>query len=206
VDFYSYDVYIFDFDGTLVLSNEIKEEAFYFCANNFLDGRAIMKSIKESFYNKDRYTIFTAFIKHYYQDKSVFENEYKAILTKYKKYTINQIINAEPVPGSIDVLKNLRVNNKKIFVNSATPLDSLKQSVEGRGLDIYFDRCFGMESNKSKNILEIARITSANLNSIIMIGDGLDDKEAADHLSVSFFPVGKLLSGRPPSFLNLVKS
>ena len=57
-----YDVYIFDFDGTLVQSNEIKRDTFFTVTSQFNNSQNIIQSIIKSNPSFSRYEIFNKFV------------------------------------------------------------------------------------------------------------------------------------------------
>ena len=163
-----------------------------------------MSKVKANLKKKDRFTIFRNFSEKISQSNQNTEEIYKNILEEYKKYTIQEILNLDPIKGSIPLLKKLKIRKKSIYINSATPLDSLSLVIEGRGLNIFFDGIYGMECSKIMNLIKIKNHSSSDKNSMIMVGDGKDDEESALNFGIEFLPVGELLTMSKPNYSNLI--
>ena len=203
MQFFSYQTFIFDFDGTLVDSNSIKEKGFFECAKKYSNGNNIMNKIKDNPINKNRFTIFKEFSKNITESKERAEEIYRDLLFEYRKYTVSNILKLAPIKGSISLLKKLKNIKKSIYINSATPLESLSFVINRRGLNIFFDGIYGLESSKIINLKKIQENSNCEKNLMIMIGDGLDDEEAAHNFGIKFLPVGELLTKNKPDFTNI---
>lgn len=204
MQFFSYQTFIFDFDGTLVDSNNIKETGFSECAKKYNNGENIMNKIKATATNKNRFSIFKEFSKNIPKTKKSEEEIYSDLLFEYRKYTVSNILKLDPIKGSISILKKLKNLKKSIYINSATPLESLSFVINQRGLNIFFDGIYGLESSKIMNLKKIQENSNCKKNSMIMIGDGLDDKEAAHDFGIKFLPVGELLTNSKPDYTNII--
>ena len=204
--FFSYETYIFDFDGTLVLSNEIKKKGFFECVKSFKNGNEILENIMKNDNNIDRFTIFKIIAEKLCNKQDEMIDLYENLLKNYDFYTVNKIIKLRPVIGSIELLNHLRNLKKNLYINSATPYKSLVKTLNGREMTHYFDEIFGMENGKKENIKKIKKHSRSNKKSILMIGDGIDDMKAAEEFDISFYPVGFKLTGRVSDFLGLINS
>ncbi len=163
-----------------------------------------MSKVKANLKKKDRFTIFKNFSEKISESNENKLSIYKNLLEEYKKYTVKEILNLDPIKGSIPLLKKLKTRKKSIYINSATPLDSLSLVIDGRGLNIFIDGIYGMECSKIMNLIKIKEQSSSDKNSMIMIGDGKDDKEAALNFGIEFLPVGELLTMSKPNYSNLI--
>ena len=68
----------------------------------------------------------------------------------------------------------------------------------------YFDEIYGMESSKVDNLKKIKKKSNSNKKYMIMIGDGLDDKDAATEFKIDFLPVGKILTKTNPNYSRFI--
>ncbi len=171
---------VFDFDGTMVHSNEIKEIAFYLAAgikpksNKIISG--ILKEGKVLYW--DRFAILEKM-------SLVLGLNYMELLQKYNEIVVNSLPKCKKREGIDKFL--LKCSGKK-FINSATPYSFLKSSVDqifGYG---NFDLVLGDgASNKIKNIEIILNEFSLSASSLIIIGDGQDDYETAHHFGCTFY-------------------
>ena len=204
--FFSYKTYIFDFDGTLVLSNETKRKGFFECVKSFKNGNEILENIMKNENNIDRFTIFKIFAEKLCNKQEEIIDLYQNLLKDYEFYTVNNIIKLRPVRGSIELLNHLRNLKKNLYINSATPYKSLLKTLDGMKMTHYFDEIFGMGNGKKENIKKIKKHSRSNKKSILMIGDGIDDMKAAEEFNINFYPVGFKLTGRVSDFLELINT
>ncbi len=202
--FFSYETYIFDFDGTLVLSNEIKREGFIKCVENYEYGSEIINKIMKSETKIDRYFIFKKFSEIIYDDKTKQKYIYEKCLENYGEYTLKKIINLKPILGSIELLNQLKNIRKKLYINSATPFSDLELILKNRNLNCYFNKIFGLEGSKLENLKKIKDDSNSLKNKMIMIGDGKDDLKATKEFNINFYPVGMNLTGKFPNFTGLI--
>ena len=201
--FFSYETYIFDFDGTLVLSNDIKREGFFQCVEAFKNGKEIIDNIMNKSKNSDRFSIFNNFSEKISANKDKKNIIYENLLKNYEKYTVEEIIKLKPINGSIKLLNYLKSKKKKIYINSATPLNSLVLTLKGRNIYHYFDKILGMENGKIENLQLIKKHSKSDKEMMLMIGDGKDDFKAAYEYNIKFYPVGDYLTSNRTDYSEL---
>jgi len=204
LNLFFFQTFIFDFDGTLYLSNEIKKEGFFHCASPFPNGKNIMDYALNNLNKKDRYSIFRFFANEISNKELKESNLYKKLLNDYHDFTLNNISKLEPIIGSIELLEKLKRKGKYLFINSATPYSSLNETLVKLGILNYFECIFGMELSKLENLKKIQKEYKLNKDYMIMIGDGIDDKEAANEFKIEFLPVGKNLTKNNPNYLRFI--
>ena len=83
------------------------------------------------------------------------------------------------------------LEGKLCFVNSATPVNELREIVYQRGCGHYFSELYGSPSSKIDNLKEILNSYSADLKDFIFFGDTLSDFNAAKECSIDFVGVGQ---------------
>lgn len=203
-NFFSYETYIFDFDGTLVLSNQIKRDGFDIIAKEYDNGIEIIAEIIKNNKNANRYLIFDKFVRVISANSNKFINLYEKLLKAYEHYTVQEIIDLQPINGSLELLSKLKIMGKKLYINSATPFDSLSLALTGRNLSNYFDQILGGEDKKIDNLKIIKSHSKSFKKRMIMIGDGLDDFQASKIFNINFYPVGLELTGRTTDFSSLI--
>lgn len=101
-----------------------------------------------------------------------------------------EVINSKPIPGVIRFLKKLKLDNKLIAINSATPTKELKEIIYGCNYKKYFDKIYGSRSSKSDNLLTIINDFNISSEQIIFFGDAKNDFLAAKELNIAFVGVG----------------
>tara|TARA_Y100001978_G_scaffold202623_1_gene224405 strand:+ start:1637 stop:2281 length:645 start_codon:yes stop_codon:yes gene_type:complete len=202
--FYRFETFVFDFDGTLVFSNKIKKEGFFHCVKKFKNGEKFLNDFFDGNEKFDRFFIFDNFAKTISKNEKEAELLLKDLLVEYNNYTVKKITNLKPIEGSIKLLNNLKKRKKKIYINSATPYNSLLLTLNRRKLTNYFDKIFGMEKSKIENLRKIKEHSKTDKKLMLMIGDGKDDLKAAELFKIKFYPVGTILTDTITDYSHLI--
>lgn len=174
----------FDFDGTLVQSNEIKQQTFFDVVLNIPSGIGVMESILSQPKPGDRFSIFEQFA-------NICAGDFDAanLAEKYGDLCEKRVVEAEEVSGTLDCLIKLSVDNK-LYVNSATPTRALESIIERRGLSQFFLGIFGSPQSKFQNLREISLNSGLPVEKTIVVGDGISDQEAALDFGCRFIGIG----------------
>jgi len=184
-----YELVIFDFDGTLVDSNEIKKNAFLDIASRDIHGKKLMNEIL-THSNKDRNGIW----KEYVKKRDLKNNQMSCatkLISEYSSVVNELVINAKEINGAIDLLTSLVLKKKYIVLSSATPSSDLSYIINKKGWGRFFDKVIGGPESKISRVKKIKNLFNVQYENIAIIGDGKDDKESADYFSCDFFQVGK---------------
>lgn len=186
---------VFDFDGTLVLSNEIKRDTFFAVASGFEKGRERMDEILRS-YAADRDGIFSRFaVITGVPDRAA------ALAGLYTQLCHEQICRCPERPGALETVSTLRSAGVRVYVNSSTPAAPLSRLLQQRFPD-YFDGALGGYGCKLRNLHTIAAMERLEPNAVVMVGDGIDDREAAMRFGCGFVGVsGGTLPANPGTHL-----
>lgn len=189
-----YDAIIFDFDGVIVDSFHIKNNAFketYKCYGfeNEVD-------IREG--GKSRFEKFTYFHKKLL-GKNINEDELKSLCNVYSNMVFEAIINADLIEGVKNFIED-NYQKKKLYVVSGTPTIELKQLLSAKGLTIYFDEIFGSDREKFEYLRDIAK----DFDKVVYIGDQMSDYDAAKKANIDFIGVGDFLPNDIQTIENFV--
>jgi|TARA_B100001971_G_C18260476_1_gene586322 phosphoglycolate phosphatase-like HAD superfamily hydrolase len=199
-------IFIFDFDGVLVDSVEIKTDAFVFLYKEY--GNEIVNKIIEHHRLNGGMSRYEKF-KHYHQsflNQKITKDEINTLDQKFSNYVVNKVVNSPEVEGASEFLNKYYKHNK-CFVNSATPNIEIKKIIKLRGWTEYFEGIFGSPDDKIKNISKIFHyidnIQSDKKNSTVFFGDAKSDFLAAKAAGIDF--VLLLTSKKKLSFAKEVK-
>lgn len=174
---------VFDFDGTLVLSNDIKREGFMRLARHFEQGPVLMAAILGC-PSGDREAILKRFA------SDIGESHVAAsLVTTYNHTVREQIVACPERPGAAGLLCDLRRKGMHVFVNSATPQDELRLTLEERYPAGTFDGVYGGFGRKLVNLHAIAKAADVPACDMAMIGDGTDDADAAAKFGCRFIAI-----------------
>lgn len=171
---------MFDFDGTLVDSNAIKAKGFdVVCEALPRQGSEALLEARSRFPTGDRHVLLGYVARRIAKCPQQVEPLTRQLTAEYGRYCRSQIATCPPVPGSEATLSQLRRDGYLLFVNSATPVDALKQSIDDRGLTGYFHGVHGGPNSKTANLDAIAVDRGLRFSEILVVGDGLDDYRSA---------------------------
>ena len=185
---------VFDFDGTLVLSNRIKRDTFLDVAADFPDGPAVMAGILQRSPG-DRAAIASEFAAAVGA-----ASEAGNLIDRYTGLCEQRIAACPDRAGAAELLTSLRQRRVRLHVNSSTPADALQRLVSLRYPGGTFDGVHGGYGCKLWNLRAIARHDRIDAGEVAMVGDGTDDMAAAREFGCRFIGVagGTLSAQREP--------
>lgn len=180
-----YEVYIFDCDGVILDSNQLKIDAMKAALSSvFLDKKEIGKCVDyfRNNFGKSRFHHIEVFVNDFLDlDEKAAESIADTLLKEYSLKCKSLYLSAEVTPGFIDFIEG--INGRK-YVASGSEQSELREVFQERGLNKYFNSVFGSPKRKSElvsNILEIEGVRNA-----IMFGDALSDLDAAVDNNIDF--------------------
>jgi len=193
-----------DFDGTLVESNNIKDEAFeeifsdwpqyqhtiirWCLANNSMDRRAKCRHFVEQILClKGR------------------DDLVNNLVARYGELTNQAVSQCDFVIGAKEFLEYFH-GKFPVYLLSATLQEELDKIISARDLNKFFHSIYGAPINKTLVLKTLATLNSATANEVLFIGDSPEDLFAAEKAGVQF--VGRasnrnLVSHRTPVFSDM---
>lgn len=189
---------VFDFDGTLVVSNHIKLQVFYEITHSYDPSGSTVTRILKQYPNKDRYGIFLEIVHELLLKNQIPKHQSpEALATQWAEdYTFRceqAIATCEEVPGTTETLRWISQQNIPIFINSRTPATPLNKLVTLRSFNRYTSKIYGAPATKTENLWNIQNLSQAHFQEILFVGDSEDDRKAA--LDVGCHFVGVILGG-----------
>jgi len=181
---------VFDFDGTLVKSNEIKRRVFYEVTEDIVGAVPVLDELFSAPDSGDRYDIFDLLIKNLKMGQEVgISAVYLSDL--YTKICEHRISEAPEVFGAFNTLTELKKMRVKMFVSSATPTNTLQRIIGMRGWSDLFDSIMGSPDSKENHLSSILFSNNYSLSEVIYIGDSEVDQKAALLTGCKFIGIGK---------------
>ena len=169
---------VFDFDGTLVMSNAIKRDGFFAVAKDFPNGELSMEGILAN-PPGDRYAIMNAFGKKYEADPV-------DLVEAYARWCEEKILMCPERIGAGKTLTALREKGLSIWINSATPQAPLREVVGKRYPAGTFDGVLGGHGMKVENLQKVMQTENLPPDQVLMVGDGFDDRDGAAAIGCHF--------------------
>lgn len=186
-----------DFDGVVVQSNEIKDDAFEvmfreICPRQFDLAWAYHKA-NDAVPREEKFKHIIREVVGLREDPE----ELRRLVRRFEDLTFHSICQCEEVPGVSAFLQNLH-GQKSVVLLSATPQASLESILRFRKIDRYFGAVFGAPVDKASVLREVTSAEAVPVTECVFIGDSKSDWQAAVSAGVHFigmaghfdFPVG----------------
>ena len=199
---------VFDFDGTLVESNEIKRRTFYEVTKNLVDADILLDKILSYPDSGDRYDIFDTLIIELKLDREVFVSASK-LSDSYTKICEYEISRAPEIKGAVKTIKELRSLGVKIFISSATPEITLQKIIDMRGWKDMINMALGSPDSKIDHLQTILTKNKYSISEVVYVGDSEIDRDAALLVGCRFVGIGKdwsRFSSKPSTLLNTLEN
>lgn len=180
-----YNAFVFDFDGVIADSVEVKTEAFAKLFENY--GTDIRQQVIEHHRNHGGMTRAEK-IRYYYENflKQPIEDEHLLELcTKFSHLVVDDVVAAPAIKGVGEFLEYWK-NRLPMFIDSATPDDEIIAIVSRRGLSDYFEEILGSGRAKAENLAFILEKHFIKSEEALFFGDAASDYEAAMKCGVDF--------------------
>jgi HAD superfamily hydrolase (TIGR01549 family) len=168
-------VVVFDFDGTLVDSNPIKEACFHVAVAGQPDGDKALAAARAL--GGDRYRIFAETARRLKPEAEPPEAVALArqLTARYGDCCERRIRRCANRPGAVATLKALKRQGLKLWLSSGTPDRDLAAVVRKRGWAPLFSGILGSSGSKAENLRRIMAAEKVKPRQVMMVGDSLDD-------------------------------
>lgn len=183
---------IFDFDGVIVESVEIKTRAF---AHLFRDYPQYLDAILGWHLRHGGISRFEKF-EHIYKNilRLPFSEGLRQELgIKFKDYVCQEVISCPFVSGAKEFLSR-HYRDMSLFIVSGTPQEEISFIVKERGLEEFFVEVLGSPDRKDTLSLGILKRYGLKAREALFVGDSIDDHEAAQKAGIRF--IGRVRQGQ----------
>lgn len=187
LDVSSLRLFAFDFDGTLVQSNNIKRQAFHDIVFRESSGNPYaleaLRSIIEGNRYLDRYGVFSLLEEKFpmlnaQRLSGLFSDECKSLILK-----------APEVAGASELLELIKQKQVLSIINSATPQEPLREIVGQMEIASYFKEIYGAPVSKTENLKTAMSLYDLAPEQVMVIGDGQNDLDAARNIGAHFYGI-----------------
>jgi len=176
---------IFDFDGVICESMDIKTRAFAHLFRNYPDD-IVQKVVNFHLDNggMSRFEKFRIIYRDFLQQELSDEEENR-LGNEFSEFCYKEVVRCPYVAGVEDFLEN---NYKKylLYIVTGTPEAEMNNIIDDRGLRKYFRGVYGAPSKKGELIIKILRENKLEPEEAVMIGDSTTDYEGAKQAGVKF--------------------
>jgi len=201
---HSRSVFIFDFDGVLVDSVDIKTQAFAVLFSDY--GKSVQDKVV-AYHEANKGISRFVKLSHYHRNllsESVGDDFLDARAREFSDIVVDRVVNAAEIPGA-DVFLKSWSKSRRCFVVSATPADEIKDIVQRRGWSTHFEAVYGSPDSKLDNLRRLFNEFSVRPESCVFFGDASADRDAALAAGCDFIAVNYVEGdpGAMPSVPNL---
>ncbi|MCG9723417.1 HAD hydrolase-like protein [Shewanella sp. Isolate7] len=180
-----YEVYIFDCDGVILNSNQLKIEAMKNALEAHFSSQVLINECVNYFrqnFGKSRFHHVSHFLDNIFEiderDKDELE---QFVLNDFSKQCRTLYLSAELTPNFIEFLEQCE---GKRYVASGSEQNELRDVFKKRCLDIHFDGVFGSPRPKAQLIQDI--LQRGHTTNAVMFGDAESDLLSAKQNNIDF--------------------
>ena len=176
---------IFDFDGVIAQSVEVKTDAFAKIYMTY--GTDIVDRVVEHHESNGGMSRFEKFQLYHelFLKKSISKNKIKDLASQFSKLVVKKVIEAPYVPGALEYIQKC-YDKYNLFISTGTPTKEIQEILIGRGIEHYFTDVFGSPDKKNTHINNIEAKYGIRTNEWIFYGDSDTDLDAAKNANIPF--------------------
>ena len=189
-----------DFDNTLLLSEASKFSTMREVCSRFEQGLDILSTIHTDSRTAPpgkivtRFTIFSEFAsllseRGLHSGDETVEALGERLCTEFSQLVQTRLAEADEVPGAAEMLAHLGAQQVPCCINSATPVEPLVQLIDALGWSDHFRGVFGSPGTKVENLWLAARSMNLLPEEVVHVGDGDNDRKAAQEFGCRFIGV-----------------
>ena len=184
---------IFDVDGVIIESAEIKTEAFAMLFADYPD------KLPEIIAYHQKNSGFSRFIKFRYVYEKILGQELSAqreaeLGERFSQVVLGEVINAPSTPGAIEFLSRNK-DRYLFFTASGTPEEEVRNIIAHRQISHFFRGIYGSPRQKDEIIEDILNRNSLQKKEAVYVGDAESDRTAAEKAGIPF--IARLNSESP---------
>ena len=176
---------VFDFDGVILESVDVKSEAFYQIYLPF--GTNIAQKAKQHHTENGGMSRFEKF-KYYHKvflSKELTPNDIDTMSKTFSEIILENVLKSPFVLGAKEALETLR-NKYDLWVISGTPTEELRYIIKKRELSHFFKESFGSPISKKEHLKTLIQKNNYLASEGVFVGDATADYEAARSQSMDF--------------------
>jgi phosphoglycolate phosphatase-like HAD superfamily hydrolase len=183
-------IIVFDFDGTLVDSNQLKYIAFFKLFQQEPRYADIIREVLSQHKEASRYVILGKILQRIEPKKPPVEKDIELLAEKYNTLVLIGAKICRERPGATEVLADLS-KRYRLFLFSITPEHALKKIISHRKWMPHFSGIFGYPKEKVSVLLDVISREHVQPQEVLVVGDGQSDYDASLGAGCYFFSASK---------------
>ena len=189
---------VFDFDGVILESLDIKARAFAELFRDYPDHVDAIVRLHREHHGVSRFEKFQIIYRDFLQ-RPLTDSETAVLDQRFSQLVYDEIMECPFVPGAREFLEQA-AQRYALYVASATPEQELRRIVCGRRLDPYFRGVFGSPRTKAEILSSVLAREGLEPHEVVFLGDAITDYDGAMKNAVLF--IGRVPPGQPNPFEN----
>ena len=184
---------VFDFDGVLLESTDIKAWAFGEIYKKY--GKEVQDRVLEYQANNgggnrvDKFRHFHTVI----LGREISDDEVKSLSNKFRKLIIGKLKLAPITVFASEVLDLLTKKNFLLYCVSASPIEELNEILEYKKLRHLFVKTYGGPTSKERNFELLSLEEGICFSDMVYIGDSKMDLVSSSNKNIEFIGYGKII-------------
>lgn len=180
-----FEAIVFDFDGVLVESADVKTCAF---ASLYAEhGSEVERQVVDYHLAHAGISRYKKF--QYYQEQLLgipyTSEEGERLSKRFSRLVVDVIVQSPYVAGAQEFLE-LHVGRVPMFVASGTPDGELHEIVDRRNMSSYFVSVNGTPETKAEILSRLIHVHGFSAPNVLMVGDAMADLEGAEQAGTAF--------------------
>ena len=179
-----YKAVIFDFDGVILESADIKTAGLVEVFSDYPQHREAIRDYDRAHMGLSRH----AKVEGIYREilgVPLAEAERTRRAQAFARLTLDRVLSCPFVPGALKLLKSLDLHCLA-FIASGTPHDELKMVVKRRHIRGYFREVWGSPATKVEIVGDVLTRYQLGRDEVLFVGDSITDYDAATETGVPF--------------------
>ena len=175
---------IFDFDGVIADSVQVKTDAFKKIYNPY--GKEILKKVVSHHEDNGGVSRYEKFkIYHGYLNKKLSKSGLEKLSEQFSSLVVDEVINSTYINGVLNFIDRC-YKRYKLFISTGTPKSEIDLILRGKNISHYFEYVYGSPETKTSHIQKILTKYQIDPLELIFFGDSNSDIEAASAFNIPF--------------------
>jgi phosphoglycolate phosphatase-like HAD superfamily hydrolase len=179
-----YKVIVFDFDGVILESLDIKTKAFLKVYDNYPEYADEISTYHLQNGGMSRYNKFIH-INNNILNVPITDENIKTMASIFSKSVMEEMLQCPFVKGAFDFIRKYSLT-ANLYIASGTPEEELRVIVGKRSIGQYFKGVYGTPKTKAEIIQAIISSENISKDDICFVGDALTDYKESLKVGVPF--------------------
>ena len=181
------EILIYDFDGVICDSVNIKTEAFVEIYQPY--GAEIQRKVEVYHLEHGGISRFEKFqyFESQFLGKKATEKKINELANRFSALVKEKVIAANYIPGALEFISKNK--HKKQFICTGTPQTEIEEIVKKKKIQSLFESVYGSPTSKSLILQTILDKCKVNTQDCIFFGDAMTDYNAAKKCAMPFIGI-----------------